>query len=257
MVDIHSHILYGVDDGAKDLYESLELLKQAKSVGFTDIVCSSHYYIGRYENNNYDTNFEILQNKIEEYGIGVNIYKGNEFSLDINYSSHKNKIYRINNGRYLLIELTSQVIYPICKSFFESLLKEGVIPVFAHVERYPHLKIDELIELAKLGVILQMNLRMAANPIPRIEPLLNKGYIGVVATDSHNYGKRDYDVSRNLELLKKKVGNEYFELLTEIIPRKIINNEDIQVSRGERDEFKKDNGIRSFFSSLWSKLCRR
>lgn len=256
MVDIHSHVLYGVDDGAKDLYESLELLKQAKSVGYTDIVCSSHYYIGRYENSEYDTNFEILQNKIKEFGIDINIHKGNEFSIDINYKAHKDRINRINNSRYLLVELTDQVIYSICKSFFESLLAEGTVPVFAHVERYPHLKIDELVELHRMGVVLQMNLRVAANPMPRLKPLLDKGYIGVVATDSHHYGKRDYDVARNLELLKKRVGEEYFEILTNTIPRMIINNEDIQVLRGERDGFKKDNGIGSFFSCMWSKLFK-
>ena len=61
MVDIHSHILFGVDDGAKDIGESIELLKQAVSVGYTDIVCSSHYYIGLYENRNYLTHFNLLQ----------------------------------------------------------------------------------------------------------------------------------------------------------------------------------------------------
>ena len=61
MVDIHSHILFGVDDGAKDIEESMELLKQAVSVGYTDIVCSSHYYIGLYENSNYLTNFNLLK----------------------------------------------------------------------------------------------------------------------------------------------------------------------------------------------------
>ena len=66
MVDIHSHILFGVDDGAKDLKESLELLKQAEKVGYTDIVCSSHYYIGKFENKNYDENFSILNEAIQE-----------------------------------------------------------------------------------------------------------------------------------------------------------------------------------------------
>ncbi|MFR1675540.1 MAG: CpsB/CapC family capsule biosynthesis tyrosine phosphatase, partial [Fusobacterium sp.] len=87
MVDIHSHILFGVDDGAKDIEESIELLKQAVSVGYTDIVCSSHYYIGLYENRNYLTHFNLLQDEIKRLNIPINIYLGNEFNLDSEYFS--------------------------------------------------------------------------------------------------------------------------------------------------------------------------
>ena len=92
MVDIHSHILFGVDDGAKDIGESIELLKQAVSVGYTDIVCSSHYYIGLYENNSYLDNFNLLKEEIKRLEIPVNIYLGNEFNLDSEYFSHRDKI---------------------------------------------------------------------------------------------------------------------------------------------------------------------
>ena len=54
--------------------------------------------------------------------------------------------------------------------------------------------------------------------------------------------------------LEEKVGKEYFKLVTEINPRKIINNEDIEKNEGEGNEFKKNNGMSSFFSRLWNKL---
>ena len=254
MVDIHSHILYGVDDGAKDIDESIRLLRQAESVGYTDIVCSSHYYIGRFENKNYIENFHNLQEKIKELGIKVNIYLGNEFALDSDYFEHSKNINKINNGKYLLVELKDYIPYSSCKKFFKKLLQDGIVPILAHIERYHHLEREDFINFKKQGVILQMNLNSATHPRSKVKPLLEQRYIGIVATDSHRYGTRDYDVEEKLKTLEKKLGKEYFNLVTEINPRKIINSEDIEKNIGEGNEFKKNNGDGSFFSRLWNKL---
>lgn len=255
MVDIHSHILFGVDDGAKNLEESLELLRQAEKAGYTDIVCSSHYYIGRFQNKNYNENFHILKEEIQKEKIKVKIYKGNEFAIDENYFFHKEDINRINRGKYLLVELRTSLIYPICRDFFKELLKREIIPVFAHVERYPHIKISEFKELYEMGVILQMNVRAAANPSPKAKYLLDKRYIGVLATDTHKIGKRDYKVSESLKKIEKNIGTEYFKILTEINPRKIIEDKKIDIClEGENYEVEKINRNCSIFSSLRNKL---
>ena len=257
MVDIHSHILFGVDDGAKDIGESIELLKQAVSVGYTDIVCSSHYYIGLYENNSYLDNFNLLKEEIKRLEIPINIYLGNEFNLDSEYFSHRERINRINNSRYFLVEIKSNIIYSVCKDFFQELLKNEITPIFAHVERYNQIKVEELVELSKMGVILQMNLGSAVGELPKAKYLLKNRYIDVIATDTHKYGKRDYNIKEKLDKLKSVVGDEYFQLLTEINPRKIINNEDILKLKGERDGVKKISRNNSIFISLWSKLWGR
>lgn len=257
MVDIHSHILFGVDDGAKDIEESMELLKQAVSVGYTDIVCSSHYYIGLYENSNYLTNFNILKEEIKRLEIPINIYLGNEFNLDSEYFSHKDKINRINNGKYFLVEIKSNIIYSICKDFFQMLLEKGVTPIFAHIERYNQIRVEELIELSQIGVVLQMNLGSAVGELPKVKYLLENRYIDIIATDTHKYGKRDYNIKEKLDKLKSIVGDEYFQLLTEINPKKVINNENILKLKGEKNEFKKSDWISSIFSNLYSKLFRK
>lgn len=254
MVDIHSHILFGVDDGAKDIEESIELLKQAVSVGYTDIVCSSHYYIGLYENSNYLINFNFLKEEIKRLEIPINIYLGNEFNLDSEYFSHKKRINTINNGKYFLVEIKSNIIYSICKDFFQMLLEKGVTPIFAHVERYNQIRVEELIELSQMGVVLQMNLGSAVGELPKVKYLLENRYIDVIATDTHKHGKRDYNIKEKLDKLKLIVGDEYFQLLTEINPKRVINNENIFKLKGEENEFKKSDGISSIFSKLWNKL---
>lgn len=257
MVDIHSHILFGVDDGAKDIEESIELLKQAVSVGYKDIVCSSHYYIGLYENRNYLTHFNLLQDEINRLNIPINIYLGNEFNLDSEYFSHKDKINKINNGKYFLVEIKSNIIYSICKDFFQMLLEKGVTPIFAHVERYNQIRVEELIELSQMGVVLQMNLGSAVGELSKAKYLLENRYIDIIATDTHKYGKRDYNIKEKLDKLKLIIGDEYFQLLTEINPKKVINNENILKLKGEKNEFKKSDGISSIFSNLYSKLFRK
>ena len=257
MVDIHSHILFGVDDGAKDIEESIELLKQAVSVGYTDIVCSSHYYIGLYENRNYLTHFNLLQDEIKRLNIPINIYLGNEFNLDSEYFSHKDKINKINNGKYFLVEIKANIIYSICKDFFQVLLEKGVTPIFAHVERYNQIRVEDLLELSRMGVVLQMNLGSAVGELPKVKYLLENRYIDIIATDTHKYGKRDYNIKEKLDKLKSIVGDEYFQLLTEINPKKVINNENILKLKGEKNEFKKSDGISSIFSNLYSKLFRK
>lgn len=256
MIDIHSHILYGIDDGPQDIEESIELLKQAISVGYTGVVCSSHYYIDRFENRNYDENFLTLKNRIQEENLKIEIYKGNEFALLPGYSQHKDRINTINNGKYFLFELKNELLYEICKDFCKELLDQGIVPVLAHVERYPHISTGELIELSEMGVALQVNLRMAANPVDRIDYLLRNRYIDVLATDTHRLGKRDYNISDTLATIKARLGEEYFNIVTKQNPKNIVNSKKLEKVRGERDEFKKTNGTRSFFSSLWSKLCR-
>ena len=257
MVDIHSHILFGVDDGAETLKESLELLRQAEKIGYTDIVCSSHYYIGKFQNKNYDENFEILKKEIQKEKIKVKIYKGNEFTIDERYFFHAKDIKRINEGKYFLVELRTNIIYSLCKDFFKELLKRDIVPIFAHVERYGNIKVSEFKELYKMGVILQMNMRSATNLTPKIKYLLDKKYIGVLATDTHRIGRRDYNISESLEKIKNNIGIEYFKILTEINPQKIINNEKIHIClKGEKDDEKKikSNGI---FITMWNKLFRR
>ena len=84
-----------------------------------------------------------------------------------------------------------------------------------------------------MGVVLQMNLRSAVGDLPKTKYLLENRYIDVIATDTHKYGKRDYNIKEKLDKLKSVVGDEYFQLLTEINPRKIINNKNILKLKGE------------------------
>ena len=258
MIDIHSHILFGVDDGPKDLEESLILLRQAEEHGYRGIVCSSHYFIGIFENKNYDENFQILKERIRKEKINVDIYKGNEFALMEDSNLYIDKVHKINNGNYILVEIKGMILYKVCQKFFINLLKRGLIPVFAHVERYRYIKNHEFEELIKLGVVLQMNLNTAAKPGKKERELLEKRYIGILGTDTHGVRRRDYNLKEELITVEENLGKEYFKLLTQINPEKIINNEKIEfLKKGAEKDEKKNSRIRGIFSSLWDKLWKK
>ena len=108
-----------------------------------------------------------------------------------------------------------------------------------------------------MGVVLQMNLGSAVGELPKAKYLLKNRYIDIIATDTHKFGKRDYNIKEKLKKLNQIVGDEYFYLLTEINPRKILNSENILKLKGEKNEFKKSNGISSIFNTLYSKLFRK
>ena len=108
-----------------------------------------------------------------------------------------------------------------------------------------------------MGVVLQMNLGSAVGELPKAKYLLGNRYIDIIATDTHKFGKRDYNIKEKLDKLKSIVGDEYFQLLTEINPKKVINNENILKLKGEKNEFKKSDGISSIFNNLYSKLFRK
>ncbi len=258
MIDIHSHVLFDVDDGATTIEDSIALLKQAKEVGYTDIVCSSHFYTGRFENENYNKNFEILKEKIKTLGIGINIHKGNEIYLSADVFEKFEKINTINGTDYILVEFKKGLLYPVYKSFLEKVIELGYIPVLAHIERYPFIKFEEFKELYSLGVIFQMNIKTVEALTPKVEYFLKNGYIKLVATDTHNLLSRSYQISEYLTKLKTLINEDSFLELTEKNPRKILNNEKINMEiKGEPDEKQQVISFSSLFKSIWSKLFSR
>ena len=259
MIDIHSHILFGVDDGAKNIEESITLLRQAEKLGITDIVCSSHYYMGRYENKEYNKNFEILKDEIKKQGIKIKIYKGNEVALFGNVFSRLGEINTINNSKYILVELRRGLIFSLYKEFLQKLINLGYKPVLAHIERYPFIKLREFKERYNMGVIFQMNIKTVEILTPRTEYFLTEGYVKIIASDVHNIEFRNYELSNYFDKLKKLIGEDRLKELTYENPKKILNNKDIILVEieGANDEVTKINSSSGLFKSIWNKLFGR
>ena len=159
-VDIHSHILPGVDDGAKNIKESINLISEMNKIGFRKIIATPHTYPGLYDNTN-----ESIKKSFDN--IQINISKDNKISYASEYMVDNSLRERVENKsiltlkkNYVLIEMSffskNEIIYEII--FF--LLHNNYIPILAHPERYLYFEenFKEFYKLKSRGCLFQINL---------------------------------------------------------------------------------------------------
>ena len=237
-IDIHSHILYGIDDGSKTLEESIEIIKQHIEMGFKDIVLTPHYI----ENSKYETDnkektklLETLKKETKKQKLDINLYLGNEVFVNNILEIKKEKILKINNSKFLLIEFPMNEKPKNINNILYEIKIQGIIPVIAHPERYSFVQknpdlVDEWIEE---GALLQSNYGSIIgvygdNAKKTIKKLLKKNKIKALATDIHFPNNKIYqNIEKSRKRIKKIIGEEKFIELTITNPKKIIENKDI------------------------------
>ena len=239
-IDIHSHILYGIDDGSKTIEESIEIIKQHIEMGFTHVVVTPHYIENSKYTSNNKTKKEILntlEKELKKQNIKINLYLGNEVFVTENIEELlKNKeISKINNSKYLLIELPMNQKPKNINNIIYELKIKGIIPIIAHPERYDYVEKNPNIvnEWIEEGAILQSNYGSiigiyGKGPKKTIKKLLKKNVISILSTDIHYPNNNIY---KNIEKIRKKIKKitkeETYNKLTSINPLKIIKNEEI------------------------------
>ncbi|MGL5427420.1 MAG: tyrosine-protein phosphatase [Cetobacterium sp.] len=207
MVDIHTHLLFGVDDGPETLDESIEMIKQAVSIGFTEFILTSHYAKGKYSNKDYHKNYTILKDKVRELEIPVKLHLGNEVYLDENIVETLNSTgYHKILGDHLLVEFSPMTSPIIGKKMLEIVMSMGLTPILAHIERYKNFRGIDFVELHKQGVKFQINI--SGEKSKGIIKLLKSGYIDYLASDAHGMHRRSYDIGDELKRLKSIKGEK-------------------------------------------------
>jgi protein-tyrosine phosphatase len=240
MIDIHTHILSGMDDGADTISESLLIIKEALNSGITDIVLTPHYIEGTkyaYNNKHKKNMFNQLKQIIDSEGIKINLYLGNEIFISNNIVDliNKDEVYTINGSRYLLIELPLKWKFENTEKIIYNLINNGYIPIIAHPERYEifYSSRNLIEELIKMGVLLQGNIGSLIGIYGKkvkkqLEYMLKNNMIDLLASDVHQkngiYKKLDLSIKR----LKKIVGNDRTTILINENPKKIICDENLE-----------------------------
>ncbi|WP_319371139.1 CpsB/CapC family capsule biosynthesis tyrosine phosphatase [uncultured Ilyobacter sp.] len=256
MIDLHCHILHGIDDGSNSLEESIKMARSAYEIGYRKICCTSHYGFGKYENKNYKKKISELSETLKSEGIPIEIYSGNELYLDLEgmRALVNGEVNTLGNSRYVLLEGVPGMTSDSLIGAIEKVIQSGYKPVLAHVERCFFLKMSDVEKLEEMGVVLQVNLSSFSDALKkRTTALLEKRLIHIVASDSHGTGRRSYeDADAGLKELKKIVGKDRMELLTRINPKRIL--EDCQIEGGGNEE--KQNINSSFFSRFFGKFFR-
>lgn len=215
MVDLHSHILYGVDDGCKTIDESIELIKKMLESGFNKIVLTPHYISNSDYNSSRKDNLEkfaLLRQKVLDNNLNVQLYLGNEIFLDNNSLKllKEGVISSLADTKYVLFELPLNNQIRWVNDLIYEIKYSGYIPVLAHPERYTYMQKnpDMLFELKREGVLFQGNFASvlgyygsAAKKL--FKKLVKKHYYDFLATDIHSPDK-DF-VLKNFPKIQKKI----------------------------------------------------
>lgn len=213
MIDLHSHILPGIDDGAKNMEMTLDMLKIAAKDGTKKIVATPHFYRGYYLNS-YDDIVNLakeVNNTAKENNIDIEVYPGQEVFLDKKViEDYKQGVIKgIGNSKYMLIELPMDRMPKETFDILYELRIQGIVSVIAHPERYSYIasqpsKINEFI---KEGCLFQINSGSIKGIFGKkiqktAETLIKHRACNFIASDAHSIGLRSPVIREALDTVK-------------------------------------------------------
>lgn len=235
MVDIHSHILPGIDDGAQSIDESIAMLQLAAVAGTTDIVATPH------ANSYYPFDEQAVEKLVAQvsaatHGI-IKVHAGCDFHLNFDNLTDCLKTpakYTVNGGRYLLVELPDLSSLPVMRTALLRLLAAKIIPVITHPERNGPLcaNLRELENWVRDGCLLQVTGQSffgRFGPVAQrfTETLMNADLVHFVASDAHDCLDRPPDLSTAYKLISERWGVDRANALCTDQPTAVILNEPI------------------------------
>lgn len=219
-IDIHSHILPGLDDGAKDFEMSLRMLKQAAAGHIAEMILTPHYKPMRQNlpPNKIRKMFREMEEIKDAAGIPIQLHLGSEiyYSSEALQALREGKALTMAGTSYVLTEFSPREDYVYIRDAIYSLLSEGYIPILAHVERYGSMmaKKARVEEVYNMGCCIQVNAASITGnngweSRHDVKWMLNKEYVHFVATDSHDDRKRTPKLEEAAAYVAKKYGEAY------------------------------------------------
>jgi len=246
MIDVHSHILYGLDDGAATLEASLAMVRLAAELGTTDIVATPH------ANLEYKFDPATVESRIAELREAAGaacpeLHYGCDFHLSFDNIqdaiAHPTR-YTIDHGRYLLVEFSDMVIFPNTTEIFSRLIGAGMIPVITHPERnyLLHQRLEQLRQWAGMGCLLQVTAQSFFGRFgKRAERfgklLLDENLVHVIASDAHDTKHRPPGLGEAYNWLARKHSYALANALCVRNPGAILRSEPLPaLAAGEEAE---------------------
>ncbi|HHW3838104.1 TPA: capsular polysaccharide biosynthesis protein Cps4B [Streptococcus suis] len=241
MIDIHSHIIFGVDDGPKTIEESLSLIGEAYRQGVRYIVATSHRRKGMFETPEkiIMSNFLQLKEAVAEVYPEIRLCYGAElyYSKDILSKLKKKKVPTLNGSRYILLEFSMNTPWKEIQEAVNEVTLLGLTPVLAHIERYDALAFqsERVEELIDKGCYTQVNSTHVLKPAligerakefkKRTRYFLEQDLVHCVASDMHNLYSRPPFMREAYQLVKKEYGEDRAKALFKKNPLMILKNQ--------------------------------
>ena len=219
MIDIHCHLMPGVDDGSKDLAETLAMFENAYTSGVTSMILTPHYIKGtkyNLKNSAKRQVTEILREALRRADIDINVYYGNEVYIDDKLPEliESGEVATLANSRYVLVELPVNAEDKNAGNVFFRLKSNGITPIIAHPERYIYFQKhpEKVMDYIKLGCLLQGNYMSLLGKYGKkaqktLKVLLKNDVITFLGSDVH-HAHNDYHIPEAEKAVLKIVKSE-------------------------------------------------
>lgn len=222
MIDLHTHILPGIDDGARCVDDSLILLREQNQQGVNSVVFTPHFRSDKkaYEDFIEDriNSLNLLIESKEFKSMNMSIKVGAEVYFSVNLANMQLDALCFSGTRYILIELPVNFMPSGLTYTLNDILNKGYVPIIAHVERYPYIVKNPLIlyDLVDRGCLAQVNAATLLNKGDAYSMALKFikwGLAQFLCSDCHSMKGRPPNLKDGLSIVKKRLGKQYSECL--------------------------------------------
>jgi protein-tyrosine phosphatase len=236
MIDLHCHILPGLDDGATDLSVSIAMAKAFVADGVTVVACTPHILPGLYHNTGPQIRQATahLQHTLQREGIPLGLVSGadNHIVQEFAAGLRSGQLLSLADTRYVLVEPPHHVVPPRLEDLFFNLLVGGYVPILTHPERLTWIKAhyQAIQRLGQAGVWMQITAGSLAGAFGRnarywAERMLDEGLVHILATDAHDVDRRPPNLSLGYQIAARRVGDIEAGHLVFTRPQGVLLNE--------------------------------
>ena len=226
MIDIHSHLLPGVDDGSPSIDVSVPVLQRFAAQGVTVLVCTPHVNASQAANAPYALHLELLSQLQAAAPAGLEIRLGWEIMLDSPGVNLKAPEFCLGGSRALLVEFTRGGLPRGASNELRRLARSGRTPILAHPERYFGCTLQLVREWRALGTVIQTDASVLMGrgmPADLAKAMLEEGLIDILASDNHGDG-RSLGAAR--DWLEERGAEEQMDLLLRANAERVLRDKD-------------------------------
>lgn len=226
MIDIHSHLLPGVDDGSPSIEVSVRVLEKFATQGIERLVCTPHLDASRAAMAPYDEYRGILAQLREAAPPAVTLEQGWEILLDAPGADLTAPELTLAGSRALLVEFTRGGVPRGGTAELRRIIRSGRTPILAHPERYFGCTLEMVAEWRAMGTVIQTDVSVLLGrgvPAGFARSMLEHGFVDILASDNHG---DDRSLAAALAWLADHDGTDQVELLTRVNAQRVLANED-------------------------------
>lgn len=236
MIDLHCHLLPGIDDGARDLEASFAMARIAVEDGIHVVACTPHVFPGVFENDSVSIlkAIEVLQRELDDAGIPLQLTCGADAHVtpELPGRLREGTVPRLGHSRYFLLEPPHHVAPPRFDEYVFNLLAAGYVPIVTHPERLTWIEqhYATFAELVRQGAWMQVTAgsltgRFGSRPKYWGQRMLDEGLVHILATDAHSAQGRPPLLAEGRAVAERYVGTEEATHMVETRPAGVLKDE--------------------------------